>query len=87
LRFGFEWQFDRSDGFLTLFEPAAMVLYSPQIVQAYNADPRVPAQARIPIPSSFDGGTEKWGHYGREKGASDVVTLWPAAGAMAPDLK
>lgn len=53
LRFGFEWQFDRSDGFLTLFEPAAMVLYSPQIVQAYNADPRVPAQARIPIPSSF----------------------------------
>src|ERR1700679_2842486 len=24
-----------------------------------------------------DGGAEKWGHYGREKGASDVVTLWP----------
>ena len=53
LRFGFEWQFDRSDGFLTLFEPAAMVLYSPQIVQAFNADPRVPPQARIPIPASF----------------------------------
>ena len=27
------------------------------------------------VPS--DGGAEKWGHYGREKGASDVVTLWP----------
>ena len=53
LRFGFEWQFDRSDGFLTLFEPASMVLYSPQIVQAFNADPRVPPQARIPLPASF----------------------------------
>src|SRR5262249_21629330 len=52
-RFGGEWQFDRNDGFLTLFEPAAMVLYSPQIVQAYNADPRVPPQARVPLPSSF----------------------------------
>jgi len=53
LRFGAEWQFDRNDGFLALFEPAAIVLYSPQIVQAYNADPRVPPQARIPLPSSF----------------------------------
>lgn len=53
LRFGFEWQFERSDGFLTLFEPASMVLYSPQIVQAFNADPRVPPQARIPLPASF----------------------------------
>lgn len=52
-RFGFEWQFDRSDGFLSLFEPASIVLYSPQIVQAFNADPRVPPQARIPIPTSF----------------------------------
>ncbi|MBL8215423.1 MAG: TonB-dependent receptor [Bryobacterales bacterium] len=52
-RFGIEWQFDRSDGFLALFEPAAMTLYSPQLVQVYNADPRVPPQARIPIPSSF----------------------------------
>jgi len=34
-----------------------------------------------------DGGSEKWGHYGREKGASDVVTLWPTAGAAAPDVK
>jgi hypothetical protein len=24
-----------------------------------------------------DGGAEKWGHYGREKRASDVVTIWP----------
>ncbi len=53
LRFGFEWQFDRGDGFLSLVEPASMVLYSPQIVQAYNADPRVPPQARIPLPTSF----------------------------------
>ena len=35
----------------------------------------------------IDGGAGKWGHYGREKGASDVVTLWPTAGAMAPDVK
>ena len=34
-----------------------------------------------------DGGAGKWGHYGREKGASDVVTLWPTAGATAPDVK
>jgi hypothetical protein len=53
IRFGTEWQFDRSDGFLTLFEPAGMALYSPQILQAYNADPRVPPAARIPLPSSF----------------------------------
>lgn len=52
-RFGGEWQYDRGAGFLSLFEPASMVLYSPQIVQAYNADPRVPAQARIPLPASF----------------------------------
>jgi hypothetical protein len=29
-----------------------------------------------------DGGTEKWGHYGREKGTSDVVTLWAIAGGL-----
>ena len=33
-----------------------------------------------------DGGAEKWGHFGREKGASDVVTLWPAVGATGPDV-
>jgi hypothetical protein len=33
-----------------------------------------------------DGGAEKWGHYGREKGASDVVTLWPTASGTAPDV-
>ena len=54
LHFGFEWQFDRGSGFLSLVEPASMVLYSPQIVQAYNADPRVPLQARIPLPASFN---------------------------------
>jgi len=35
---------------------------------------------------NLDGGSEKWGHYGREKGASDVVTLWPAAGETGPDV-
>lgn len=52
-RFGGEWQFDRGDGFLTLVEPASMVLYSPQAVRAYNSDPSVPIQARIPLPASF----------------------------------
>ena len=37
--------------------------------------------------SEIDGGAGKWGHYGREKGASDVVTLWPAGGATGPDVK
>src|SRR5205809_1125945 len=32
-----------------------------------------------------DGGSEKWGHYGREKGASDVVTQWPAVDTPVPD--
>jgi hypothetical protein len=52
-RFGFEWQYDRGDGFLALFEPASMVLYSPLVVQAFNSDPRVPPQARIPLPTSY----------------------------------
>ena len=30
-----------------------MVLYSPELVRAFNADPRVPPQARIPLPDSF----------------------------------
>ena len=38
-------------------------------------------------PLESDGGAGKWGHYGREKRTSDVVTLWPAAGAMRPDVK
>jgi len=67
LRFGFEWQFDRGDGFLTLFEPASMVLFSPQIVRAFNSDPRVPPQARIPLPASF-------------RSVSDVLQL-PLVGA------
>jgi hypothetical protein len=33
-----------------------------------------------------DGGTEKWGHYGREKGTSDMVTLWPSLGVYEPAL-
>lgn len=53
IRFGGEWQFDRGDGFLNLVEPASLVLYSPQAARAYNADPAVPPQARIPLPSSF----------------------------------
>lgn len=52
-RFGFEWQFDRGDGFLALVDPASMVLYSPQMIQAYNSDPRIPPQGRIPLPTSF----------------------------------
>lgn len=53
MRFGFEWQYERSGGFLEFVEPASMVLYSPEIVRAFNADPRVPPQARIPLPDSF----------------------------------
>ena len=34
---------------------------------------------------NLDGGSEKWGHYGREKGASDVVTQWPAVDTPVPD--
>ncbi len=30
-----------------------MVLYSPQMIQSYNSDPRVPPQGRIPLPTSF----------------------------------
>lgn len=53
MRFGFEWQYERSAGFLEFVEPASMVLYSPELVRAFNADPRVPPQARIPLPASF----------------------------------
>jgi antirestriction protein ArdC len=53
--------------------------------QHYYARPEnpLPASERIEI----DGGAGKWGHYGREKGASDVVTLWPAASARKPNVK
>jgi len=54
MRFGFEWQFDRGSGFLTFVEPASMVLYPPDVVRAFNADPRLPAGARIPLPGSFE---------------------------------
>ncbi len=54
LRFGFEWHLDRGSGFSQFAEPAAMVLYSPDVVRAYNANPAVPPQARIPLPASFD---------------------------------
>ncbi len=53
MRFGFEWQYERGAGFLEFVEPASMVLYSPEIVRAHNADPRVPAESRIPLPESF----------------------------------
>ncbi len=53
MRVGFEWQYERSAGFLEFVEPASMVLYSPELVRAFNADPRVPPQARIPLPDSF----------------------------------
>jgi len=53
MRFGFEWQYERGGGFLEFVEPASMVLYSPEIVRAFNADPRVPPQARIALPESF----------------------------------
>jgi hypothetical protein len=52
-RFGGEWQFDRGNGFLSLVEPASLVLYSPQAVRAYNSDPSVLPQARIPLLASF----------------------------------
>ena len=54
MRFGFEWQYERSAGFLAFIEPGSMVLYSPEMVRAFNADPRVPPQARIPLPESFN---------------------------------
>src|SRR5690242_1109297 len=43
---------------------------------------RIPSNGLQP-----DGGAEKWGHYGREKGASDVVTLWPTASGTASDVE
>ena len=54
MRFGFEWQYERSAGFLEFVEPASMVLYSPELVRGFNADPRVPPQARIPLPDLFE---------------------------------
>lgn len=53
MRFGFEWQYERGGGFLKFVEPASMVLYSPEIVRAFNADPGLPPQARIALPESF----------------------------------
>ena len=53
MRFGFEWQYERSAGFLEFVEPASMVLYSPELVRGFNADARASPQERIPLPDSF----------------------------------
>jgi hypothetical protein len=42
----------------------------------------VDSQYLVGSASPADGGAEKWGHYGREKGAGYAVTLWPAADAI-----
>jgi len=52
LRFGGEWDANIGTGFWAFEEPAASVLYSPAEVRLYNSF--VPAQLRIPIPSSFN---------------------------------
>jgi len=51
---GGEWERQTGTGFWAFFEPAAVNVYSPAQVQAYNSDPGVPASARISIPSSFN---------------------------------
>jgi hypothetical protein len=35
-------------------EPASLVLYSPEMVAPHNANPAIPPQRRIPLPSSFE---------------------------------
>jgi hypothetical protein len=45
----------------------------------------LPSRLTITYTVTDAGGSEKWGHYGRKKGASDVVTQWPAVDA-APDV-
>lgn len=52
VRFGGEWEYQRGTGFWAFLEPAAMVLWSPDIVRLYNS--RVPAAAQILIPSTFN---------------------------------
>lgn len=54
LRFGGEWEQQVGTGFWAFAEPAIVSVYSPGQVQTYNSDPRVPAAARISLPSFFN---------------------------------
>ncbi len=52
IRFGGEWDHAVGTGFWAFLEPAAMVVYSPAIVNFVNS--QLPAALRIPIPASFN---------------------------------
>src|SRR5258708_35771827 len=52
MRFGGEWEYEYGPGFWAQFEPAALELYSPSTVRAYNAT--LPPGLQISLPSSYN---------------------------------
>ncbi len=52
VRFGGEWEYEYGPGFWAQFEPAALELYSPSTVRAYNAT--LPPALQISLPSSYN---------------------------------
>lgn len=51
LRWGMEWEYYRSAGTFNFFDPASMLLYSPETVRLHNSDP---GALPIPLPSAFN---------------------------------
>jgi hypothetical protein len=53
LRFGVDWEYNRDRNLIWSNEPVAMTLFSPGRVRAYNSQPGVQEQDRIPLPAAF----------------------------------
>ena len=54
VRFGIDWEHNRDRNLIWNNEPVTMTLYAPAHVRAYNAQPGIAPEQRIPLPAGFD---------------------------------
>ena len=52
-RFGVDWEHNRERNLIWSNEPVTITLFSPDRVRAYNAQPGLPPEQRIPLPTAF----------------------------------
>jgi hypothetical protein len=53
LRFGLDWEHNRDLNLIWTAEPVGMTLFSPASVRAFNAQPGLSPERRIPLPAAF----------------------------------
>ena len=53
VRFGIDWEHNRDRNFAWSNEPVSITLFAPARVRAYNAQPGLVADQRIPLPATF----------------------------------